>query len=124
MSSPLDPPRPVPPELRPTISSPLGVDDLRIAPSTAELRTIAQVLDHDRLAGQTLVTMRDGSPWIELDVVVPLHEDGRAWAASVLGRDVELAPGGIYRFAIWRYTAKAYRCNEHGAVDDDPIELG
>jgi hypothetical protein len=49
--------------------------------------------------------MREGSPWLELDVAVP----------TSVGRDVvadqvdELPRGGVYKYAIWRYTCKAYR---------------
>ena len=130
MSHPADPPRPIPDYLRPQ-RSPLGPDDLRLVPTTAELRVIAKVLDHDRIAGQAMVTMRDGSPWLEFDVFVPAHGDGRDWARPEVSHLPEptdavadLAPPGIYRYAIWRYTAKAYRCAANGEVDDDPIELG
>jgi hypothetical protein len=126
---PADPPSPIPAHLWPQRSS-LGPEDLRIAPSTAELRVIGKLLDHERIAGQAMVTMRDGSPWLEVDVFVPFDVEARDWARgetlllpepsdAVAG----LGPPGIYRFAIWRYTGKAYRCDEHGAVEDDPIDL-
>lgn len=126
---PADPPSPCPPYLWPQ-RSPLGPDDLRIAPTTAELRVIGRLLDHDRIAGQALVTMRDGSPWLEVDIYVPAMGEARDYARPEVADLPEpsdavagLAPPGIYRYAIWRYTAKAYRCDSHGAVDDDPIDL-
>jgi hypothetical protein len=115
----LGPPSPIPDWLRP-LRSPLGPEDLRVAPSTAELRVIARLLDHERIAGQALVTMRDGSPWLEIDIAVPMRADTREVVAPEMS---ELAPGGVYRYAIWRYTAKAYRIDEHGAAEDDPIDL-
>jgi hypothetical protein len=72
LTHPADPPTPIPNHLWPQ-RAPLGPGDLRIAPSTEELRMIARVLDEEKLAGQTLVTMRDGSPWLEVDVAVPHH---------------------------------------------------
>jgi len=114
-----DPPIPVPAHLRPLAPHGLGPGDLRVALSTEELRTIARLLDHERLAGQTLVTHRDGSPWIELAVAVPYFHD-----APDLPPGGEAVVGGrVYQYAIWRYTAKAYRMGEDGAVEDDPIEL-
>src|SRR4051812_15249912 len=101
---PADPPRPIPTHLWP-LRSPLEDGDLRIAPSTAELRALARTLDAEGLAGQTFVTMREGSPWLKLDVAV------------VVG-------GRVYRYALWRYTLKVYRVGDDGAVEDDPINLG
>ena len=127
--SDLGPPTPIPAHLWP-IRSPLGPEDLRVAPSTAELRTIARVLDHDRIAGQALVTMREGSPWLELDVAVPAiaeHRDPVRGEVDQLPEPADavagLAPPGVYRYAIWRYTGKAYRVGPDEAVEDDPIEL-
>lgn len=125
----LGPPNPIPEHLWPQ-RAPLGPGDLRAVPSTAELRTIGRVLDHLHLAGFTMITQRDGSPWLEFDVVVPFHAEARDYAR----REVDdlpapadglagLGPGGVQRFAIWRYTGKVYRCDAHGAVEDDPIEL-
>jgi hypothetical protein len=126
----LDPPNPIPEHLWPGPHIPLGSDDLRAVPSTAELRTIAKLLDHFHLAGWTMVTQRDGSPWLEVDVAVPFHGEAR----DFVRREVDdlpapadglagLGPGGVHKFAIWRYTGKAYRCDAHGAVEDDPVEL-
>ena len=112
----LGPPRPMPPYLWPQRDVPLGDDDMVIAPSTAELRVVARLLDAEHLAGFTRVIMRDGSPWVEVDVVVPVLElasDG----------DADTRQPGVYRYAIWRYTGAAYRLDEHGAVEDDPIAL-
>lgn len=117
----LGPPKPVPEWLRP-LRTPLGPGDLRLAPSTEELRVIATLLDHERLAGQALVTMRDGSPWLEVDVVVP-HHVVASDAQHALGRQpMQPAPEpGVYRYAIWRYSAKPYRIGPDGAVEDDPL---
>jgi hypothetical protein len=115
-TSSLDPPRPLPSYLWPQRDVPLGDEDMVIAPSTSELRVIARLLDAERLAGFTRVIQRDGSPWVEVDVVVPaleLASDGNA----------ATRPTGIYRYAIWRYTGAAYRLDEHGAVENDPIPL-
>lgn len=114
-----DPPSPVPDWLRP-LRGHLGADDLRIAPSTQELRVIAQVLEHEQLAGQALVTMRDGSPWLELDVAVPgyVHPPDHVKLTAEAA-----APSAVYRYAIWRYTCRAYRVGPDGAVEDDPLEL-
>lgn len=123
-----DPPRPLPPYLWPQ-RSPLGPEDLRTVPSTRELRAIVSLLDHEHLAGFTMITQRDGSPWLEFDVVVPFHVSGRDW----LRHEVDgtppsedfagLARGGTYRFALWRYTNRIYRVGGDGAVEDDPIDL-
>jgi hypothetical protein len=126
----LDPPNPIPEHLFPGPRVPLGSDDLRAVPSTAELRTIAKLLDHFHLAGFTMVTQRDGSPWLEVDVAVPFHFEAREFVRQEVD-DLPapadglagLGPGGVHKFAIWRYTGKAYRCDMHGAVEDDPIEL-
>ena len=125
----LGPPYPIPSWLAP-IRSPLGPEDLRMVPSTKELRTMVAVLDHEQLAGWTMVTHRDGSPWVEFDVVVPFHGEARDYVRpevdglpSRSDRLDGLGPGGTFRFAIWRYTCKAYRVDHHGAVEDDPIEL-
>jgi hypothetical protein len=126
---PLDPPTPMPDYLWPQ-RAPLGPDDLRLVPSTRELRTIAQLLDHERIAGFAMLTMRDGSPWLEVDIAVPAHGEARDYLRpevvdlpEPVDRVAGLVPPGVYRFAIWRYTAKAYRVDVHGAVEDDPIEL-
>ena len=110
--------------------APLGPEDLRTIPSTGELRAIVRVLDHEHLAGWTALTQRDGSPWLEVDVVVPFHGEARDYVR----REVDdlpsrpdrldgLGPGGTHRFALWRYTGAVYRVDVHGAVEDDPIEL-
>jgi hypothetical protein len=128
----LGPPSPIPDWLYPQRSS-LGSEDLRVAPSTAELRVIARLLDHERIAGQALVTMRAGSPWLEIDVAVPALGGDRdvvrpevtpARRPNPRAAPLGLAPPGVYRYAIWRYTAKAYRVDVHGAVEDDPIDFG
>ena len=112
------PPIPVPPHLWP-LRSPLAGDDLRVAASTEELRVIATLLEREGLAGYTLLTLRDGSPWLELDVAVPSHDEGRDVVRGQVGG--ELMGAGVYRYAIWRYTARAYRVGPDGAVEDDPI---
>ena len=128
----LDPPNPIPEHLFPGPRAPLGSDDLRAVPSTAELR------DHRERcstistwrAGRS-VTQRDGSPWLEVDVAVPFHFEAREYVRQEVDElppapaDMldGLGPGGVHRFAIWRYTGKAYRCDMHGAVEDDPIDL-
>ena len=124
-----DPPNPIPEHLWPQGGQP-GPDDLRVAISTAELRVVARVLDHDRIAGQAMMTQRDGSPWLEVDVFVPSHGEARdvmrpevAYLPEPLDAVAGLAPPGIYRYAIWRFTGRAYRVDRDGAVEDDPIEL-
>jgi hypothetical protein len=114
---PFDPPTPIPEYLWPQRSVPLGQEDLRIAPSTDELRVIARALDVEHLAGHTLVTMREGSPWLEFDVVVPALERAR-------DADEETRSSGLYRYAMWRYSGSVFRVGADGAVDDDPIDLG
>jgi hypothetical protein len=119
VSHPADPPIPVPPHLRPQVAYALGPDDLRVVASTEELRVLARLLDHEGLAGSTILTHRDGSPWLEIAVAVPYHFDAPdhpPGGKAVLG-------GRVYQYAIWRYTAKAYRLGEDGAVEDDPIDL-
>lgn len=117
------PPRPIPEWLQPQ-STPLADDALRIAPSTEELRTIVTLLDYERLAGQTMVTQRDGSPWLELAVVVPEHATPRD-QAHALGRAPMLPvmppEPGVYKYAIWRHTCLPYRVGPDGAVEDDPL---
>jgi predicted HicB family RNase H-like nuclease len=123
---PADPPKPIPEHLWPwgrrgVGAPPLGPGDLRIAPSTAELRVLVATLDAEGIAGQTLVTQRDGSPWLELDVAVPYGAEGRSFVGSELGGS--LAVGGrVYRYALWRYTLKVHRVGDDGAVEDDPLE--
>jgi hypothetical protein len=102
---------------------------LRVVPTTAELRQIARVLDHERLAGFAMLTQRDGSPWLEFDVVVPFHMEARDQVRQEVEglpnheRLATFAHGGTYRFALWRYTGAVYRVGGDGAVEDDPIDL-
>lgn len=113
-----DPPIPVPPWLSP-LRSPLGIDDLCLVLSRRELDAIADALDGLGLGdAQLRLVHRDGSPWIELDVVevperyvVAFHE-----RVQRLGRE-----RASRRFALWRYTGAVYELDEHGAVPDDPI---
>lgn len=102
---------------------PLADDALRVSPSTEELRTIATLLDHERLAGQAMITQRDGS-WLELAVVVSEHGVARD-QAHALGRAPMLPvmppEPGVYKYAIWRYTCLPYRVGPDGAVEDDPL---
>lgn len=127
--SAVDPPNPIPEHLWPQRGT-LGDEDLRMAASTAELRVVARLLDHERLAGYAMLTQRDGSPWLEVSVAVPAHDESRSTVRPELDhlpdptdRVAGLGPCGVFRFAIWRYTGKAYRVDAHGAVEDDPIEL-
>jgi hypothetical protein len=118
--SPLDPPSPIPHHLHPQRVA-IGPEDMRLTLSTLELRAIAAALDHDGVAGQCLITQRDGSPWVEVDAVTPVLGSSRqAVAGEVTG---EMAPWGTYRYAIWRYTGKVYHCDRYGAVEDDPIDF-
>lgn len=122
------PPRPMPPYLWPQ-RGPFSVDDLRMVPTTRELRAIVKLLDRDHLAGFTMLAQRDGSPWLEVDVVVPFHVGGRDWVRQEIDGLAPhealagLAHGGLYRFVIWRYTGEVYRVGRDGAVEDDPINL-
>jgi hypothetical protein len=117
----LGPPTPIPDWLAP-LRSPLGPGDLRAVPSTAELRVLVRLLDHEGLAGWTMITQRDGSPWLEFDVAVPVHAEARD---GVRAEVEELKPGGVvHKFALWRYTGKVYRVGTDGAVEDDPIDIG
>lgn len=97
-------------------TSPVFDGDLRVVPSTEELRCIARLLDHEGLAGQAMLTQRGGSPWIEVSVYVP-H--------TVIAFDADalevVATPGTHRYAIWRYTCAPYRIGSDGAVEDDPI---
>lgn len=107
MANPADPPSPIPAYLTPWAgerkgSPPIGPEDMRIAPATNDLVEIARLIEREELQdGQCLVTQRDGSPWIELDVA---------------------KHGDVQRFALWRYTGAIYRIGPFGAVDDDPIQ--
>jgi hypothetical protein len=116
----LGPPRPLPTYLWPQRGV-LGPGDLRTVPSTGELRMMARTLERDHLAGQLMVTQRDGSPWLEFDVFVPFHGEARQYVQRELPKPGALAPGGIYRYALWRYTGAVYRVDHEGAVEDDPI---
>jgi hypothetical protein len=116
----LDPPSPVPRHLWPQRNAPIAGDDMRMALSTLEIRAMARALDLEGVAGQCLVTQRDGSPWVEIDAVSPALGESRQ---AVAGEVEDLAPWGIYRYAIWRYTGKVYRLDRNGAVEDDPIDL-
>jgi hypothetical protein len=115
------PPRPIPEHLWPK-SAPLGPDDLRAIPSTGELRAIVKALDVTHVAGWVMLTQRDGSPWLEVDVAVPFEPEARDFVRGECGSD-DLAPGGIYKFAVWRYTGAVYAVGPDGAVPDDPISL-
>lgn len=104
-SHPAAPPHPLPPHLQPDpMAAPLGGGDARVTPTTEELGLIARLFDHLQISGQTLLTQREGSPWLELDVAG--ERGDRVW-----------------HFAIWRYTCRVYRVDRTGAVEDDPIEF-
>lgn len=123
VDDPHGPPRPLPSYLQPN-AGPIWEGDLRLAISTAGLRQLAKLLDVERLAGQVLLTLREGSPWLEVAVAVPMYGEGRAFVARELD-DTLLASGGlVHKFAVWRYTEAVYRVGADGAVEDDPIELG
>jgi hypothetical protein len=76
-----------------------------------------------------MVTQRDGSPWLEFDVVVPFHMEARDHVRQEVeglpahDKLATFAHGGTYRFALWRYTGAVYRVGGDGAVEDDPIDL-
>jgi hypothetical protein len=77
------------------------IDELRFTVTPAELRAIAGALDVlDVQHGNAMLTARDGSPWLEVDVAMT-HQ--------------------LVRLALWRRTRAVYRVDEHGAVADDPI---
>jgi hypothetical protein len=121
--------RPIPAHLWPQ-RGPLGPEDLRAVPSTGELRAIVAALDHEHLAGWTMLTQRDGSPWLEVDVAVPFHGEARDFVRKEVAdlpsrpdRLDGLGPGGVHKFALWRYTGAVYRVGPDGAVEDDPIDL-
>jgi hypothetical protein len=118
----LDPPRPVPEHLWPKQAA-LGDDDMRAVPSTGELRAIVKALDVTHIAGWVMLTQRDGSPWLEVDVAVPFHDEARDFVRGECGDPDALAEGGIYKFAVWRYTGAVYPVGPDGAVADDPIPL-
>jgi hypothetical protein len=67
-----------------------------VVASTEELRVIAALLDQERLAGQAMLTLRDGQPGLELDVAVPYHVNAPDHPGS------EAAVGGrVQRYALW-----------------------
>ena len=114
-----DPPIPLPPELAPQVKAPLAGADERVALSTEELRALSALLDAERLSGQTLVTLREGSPWVELAVAVPYHVDAPDHPGA------EAAVGGrVYRYVLWRYSCAIWRVDEDGALQRDPVIAG
>jgi hypothetical protein len=104
-----DPPSPLPSWLEPG-GGPIGDGDLRFVLSSAELFKIATLLVSEHIWDDTqlILTHRDGSPWIEIAVAVPLHAEA--------GPDCR-------RYALWRYTGNVYRVGADGAVEDDPLAL-
>lgn len=127
VSNPADPPSPVPDYLWPQRGA-LAGDDQRIAITTEEIRMLTRVLEEEQLSGVTLVTQREGSPWLELDVAqtftAPRDRRPITDALATLDPDefVDVAAAGrVYRFALWRYTCSVYRVGQDGAVEDDPF---
>jgi hypothetical protein len=115
------PPKPIPPHLWPQRGD-LGPGDVVSAASTAEYRVVFALLEHERLAGSMLFTVRDGSPWLEIAVNVPDMAEARDYVRPELGGR-ELRAPGTYHFALWRYNGQVHRVGRDGAVEDDPIAL-
>jgi hypothetical protein len=116
VTSPADPPIPVPEHLRPLSFVQLGPEDLRVNISTEEHRAVARLLDQEQLAGQMFLTHREGSPWLEIDVA--------SSRTAALAESTGFVPPGVSRYALWRYTCAVYRLGPDGAVEDDPIIEG
>lgn len=109
-------PSPLPDHLRPLRGALMG-DDLRVAVTVDELRSIAAALDVLAVEhGNTLITQRDGSPWLEVDVV----RTGR-YVESWPPTPEMLARAKPIRLALWRYTLAVYLVGDDGAVNEDPI---
>jgi hypothetical protein len=104
---PFDPPNPIPAWLTPQ-GGPLfhSDEDLRIVLTVKEFASLATLLgSHGVTFGEwsnVMLTLRDGSPWLE----------------------VAVASGGhAAQYALWRYTGNVYRVGANGAVEDDPLDL-
>ena len=113
-----DPPSPLPRWLHP-LRGALGADDLCIVLSRRELDAIAAALRALELDdAQLRIVARDGSPWIELDVVTVSEHLDAPFGELVR---VVLEQTSSRRLALWRYTCAVYELDEHGAVPDEPI---
>lgn len=115
---------------------PLGESDMVIALDHDELialagalATVASELAPDERLGTMRVLQREGSPWIELDVVVTTQtREARPYDVQASGfREYvrrELAAARVVKLALWRYTLDVYFVDSDGAVRDDPIVSG
>jgi hypothetical protein len=130
MSHPADPPTPIPEHLWPWAgpsegSPPLAGDDLCMVLTPAELAQISRVALRVQDATNLRIVHREGSPWIELDVVsIPggMERAAKPWPPAPAER-AALMDAALHRFALWRYTLKVYVIRPDGAVGDDPIDL-
>jgi hypothetical protein len=100
------PPHPIPPWLAPDADPPAAGEYLVMVATAEEWLAIASFIGtlDDMPEGANVRTVwRDGSPWLEIDLV--------------LGREAHR----VERFVLWRYTLAIHRLGDDGAVEDDPV---
>jgi hypothetical protein len=125
-----DPPTPIPEHLWPWAGAregapPLAGDDLCMVLTPAELARITAVALRVPNATNMRIVQRDGSPWIEFDVVsIPGAMSGLAkpWPPAPAERAV-LLDALLHRYALWRYTLKVYVIERDGSVSDEPVDV-
>lgn len=92
-----------------------GEDLLRFAATTGELRQVVRAFDALGIEhGNVLLTVRDGSPWLEADVAT-----GPVEAIPFPPPDPSVFD--LVRLALWRRTGAVYVVGSDGAVADDPV---
>ena len=84
--------------------------------TTDEMRALLHAIELLGIEGAVRFVHREGSPWIEADVV-RLDRTTRVQIGDEL---VEVAAVEA-RLALWRYTLDVYRIGDDGAVEDDPV---
>lgn len=91
---------------------------LHFALTVDELLQIARALEALGLDhGNAMLTWRDASPWIEVDVAT-----GPTEAEPFPPADPDKYD--LARLALWRRTLDVYRIGRDGAVEDDPFLRG
>lgn len=105
---------PIPKHLRP-LDGPLGLGDLQIVLRTEELERLGRAIALVQDARTVRILHRDGSPWVEMDVITA-PPDAEPFPPADVSRY------GHESFALWRYTLAVYRVGLDGAVEEDPID--